>query len=102
MTKPRFTDDDVYDILTSPQSNGVVAKRYNCCRSYIALIRAGKALATLAPDIERWGPSRSCHACIHWVHSENARCDLGFPDPLEPGIGVSFARECNTYKEAIP
>ena len=93
--RQRFTEDDVRDILLSPESHGALARRYGCHRSAIGYIRSGVTHRTMAPDVERWQTGLSCTSCRHWRAGTGARCDLGFPDPLDEGL--SFARDCNSY-----
>lgn len=93
------TADVVRDILTSTGTNAEVAARYQLSASAIGQIRRGELHAGLAPDVPRWsaggfrGIRRVCRNCIYW---NDARCDLGFPDPHEEGQG--FARDCAMFR----
>lgn len=82
-------DDAVREILTAHHiSHSEMARRLGRSHQTIAQIRLGQVYAHRLPELPRWTAGRTCEQCIHWV----GRCDLGFPDPVEEGIG--FAREC--------
>lgn len=88
----------VRDILTSTGTHAEVADRYRVSASTIGQVRRGELHASIAPELQRWdrkgarGLRQVCTNCQYW---SDARCDLGFPDPLEEG--PSFARDCSTY-----
>ena len=88
----------IRDILTSNLTHAVIADRYGRSASTIGQIRRGEMHANVAPELPRWdrkgarGLKRLCSNCIYWT---DARCDLGFPDPLQEGL--RFAQDCSTF-----
>lgn len=88
----------IRDILTSTETQVIIAERYGRSASTIGQIQRGEMHANVAPELPRKngkgkrGIRRVCSNCIHWAANH---CDLGFPDPKEEG--VRFARECSSY-----
>lgn len=82
----------VVDILTSPEIDAHVAKRYGITRQAVNMIRRGQTYPNVRPDIER-RPGRIlyCHNCIQW---DQGRCLLGFPEAQE---SIKAATECHAY-----
>lgn len=96
MAKPPLTDAELRDVLTSFHiGHSEMARRYGRTHQGIAQIRLGQTQAHRLPELPRWVSGRTCEQCQHWV----SRCDLGFPDPIDEGIG--FAQQCNTFREAV-
>lgn len=92
---PRFSDTLIREILVSREPHTRLAQRLGGHPSTYSLIRSGRIYAKSCPDVPRWQPGRTCSACCHWIDGDDARCDLGLPDPKEEGLG--FARECLTF-----
>jgi hypothetical protein len=89
---PPLTDEQLRDVLTSFHiSHKEMGRRYGRSHQRIVQLRLGQVQAHRLPELPRWTAGRTCEQCIHWV----GRCDLGFPDPLEEGVG--FARECASF-----
>jgi hypothetical protein len=82
-------ESTIREILTSPESHGVLARRYGLHRSAVSQIRVGKIHAKVAPELPRW--TVTCERCIHW----QGRCDLGHVDPEQEGL--AFARDCASF-----
>lgn len=76
-----------------------LAAELNVSRQAIQQIRIGKTWTTVFPELKRRVPARLvqpgpvCTQCRHW---ENGECGIGFPDPLEEGVG--FAVDCDLYE----
>jgi len=47
----RFTDDQIEEILTSPDSDNKIAKRFGISRSSVGQIRTGKTYKNACPEI---------------------------------------------------
>lgn len=73
-----------------------LAKLLERKRQTISSVRLGKSYRKVAPDLDRWLPSkgaRVCTACRQWV---DGRCRQGWPDPAIEGPG--FAVWCDDYE----
>ena len=88
----RFTDDQIEEILTSPDSDKKVAKRFGISRSSVGEIRTGKTYKNVRPEIQR-RLGRSCFKCKNW---KNNACMFEFPDPIEEG--PQAANYCSVYQ----
>jgi len=88
----RFTDDQIEEILTSPDSDKKVAKRFGISRSSVGQIRTGKTYKNVRPEIQR-RLGRSCFKCKNW---KNNACMFEFPDPIEEG--PQAANYCSVYQ----
>jgi hypothetical protein len=94
--------EQVRQILTTYHlTNADMARQLGCCsREAVRTIRQGLSYRNVCPEIPRWQARRharataehDCRLCKHWRHGG---CDLGFPDPIEDGLG--FAKECSCY-----
>ncbi len=88
----RFTDDQIEEILTSPDSDNKIAKRFGISRSSVGQIRTGKTYKNVRPEIQR-RIGRSCLRCQNW---KNNACLFEFPDPIEEG--PQAANYCSMYQ----
>lgn len=88
----RFTDDQIEEILTSPDSDNKIAKRFGISRSSVGQIRTGKTYKNVRPEIQR-RIGRSCFKCQNW---KNNACLFEFPDPIEEG--PQAANYCSMYQ----
>lgn len=92
----RFDDAGIRQILLSAESHSAVAAKHGCTRELIRQIRIGKVYRSTLPDVPRWivqkrGPV--CTQCKHWADEV---CEMGFPDPIDEGVG--FAADCSMYE----
>lgn len=88
----RFTDDQIEEILTSPDSDNKIARRFGISRSSVGQIRTGKTYKNVRPEIQR-RIGRSCFKCQNW---KNNACLFEFPDPIEEG--PQAANYCSMYQ----
>ena len=90
----RFTDDEVYKILTSSIGHQEMSRRYGCSHQNIQQIRYGKNYKHVHPEVPRWNPKEpmTCHQCVHWQYET---CSMELPEPQQ--MGPQFARECATF-----
>lgn len=86
-----LTDEQVYEVFGSTESNGALGRRFGRSAEAIRQVRAGLTHAHLRPDDVPPGQP-SCHQCIHWASSG---CNLEFPDPIE--LGPRFAVDCAVF-----
>ena len=98
MTRRPWTEAEILDLLSTRDSHSAAGRRHGRSPEAVRRIRLGQDRADVHPDVPRWVQGVSCERCIWWLPSE--RCDLGFPDPLEPDVGVAFAMDCSSYREA--
>lgn len=97
---PRLDLEHVRRALTDMHISDVkLAAELGVSRQAIQQIRIGKTWTTAFPELKRrvpaqmMEPQRNCTRCRHWDGNE---CGIGFPDPLEEGVG--FAVDCNLYE----
>jgi hypothetical protein len=90
----RFTDDQIYHILTSSEGHHEIARRYGRSHQNIQQVRYGHSYTTIHPEIPRWNPKEpiTCHQCVHW---QSETCSMELPEPQQ--MGPQFARECATF-----
>jgi hypothetical protein len=90
----RFTDDEVYTILTSSLTHHELSRRYGCSHQNIQQIRYGKNYKHVHPEVPRWNAKLpvTCHQCVHW---QSETCSMELPEPQQ--MGPQFARECATF-----
>jgi len=88
----RFTDDQIEEILASPDSDNKIARRFGISRSSVGQIRTGKTYKNVRPEIQR-RIGRSCFKCQNW---KNNACLFEFPDPIEEG--PQAANYCSMYQ----
>ena len=115
MARPsdRLTDDQVRLVLLAigREKLGVTARRVDRTVMVVSRIQRGLKYRNVHPElprrpgrpIKRKAPKPSasnptCILCQHFTLQKSGEtpCDLGFPDPLEEGLG--FAEECNLYQ----
>jgi hypothetical protein len=84
-----------------------MAADVGCTPETVRLVRIGRIHGKVLPELarERRRSSRqapapitgpSCERCHNW---SGDHCGMGFPDPLEEGLG--FAADCETYQESL-
>ena len=94
----RFTPEQVAAIVGSSEKNPALGRIYGCSPETIRQIRAGQIYRDVLPDGYRPPPGPgdpSCERCQEW---RGDHCSMGFPDPIEEGIG--FARDCSLFHVA--
>lgn len=98
----RLSDDQVRLALTRMDvSNIKMGRLLGCSAEMVRQIRCGMVCRDVLPELIRPRDKRPpapsdgprCDRCEHWT---GERCDWGFPDPLEEGLG--FARDCDMYE----
>jgi hypothetical protein len=90
----QLSPEQVRHILESPLSDRQLALEVGRSRWAIAQLRSGRTYANLWPELPRRQAGLTCLQCSHW---RNGRCGMGFPDPVEEGLG--FANDCSMYAE---
>ncbi len=93
----RLNAQQVRAIIGSSESHSALGRIYGCSRETIRQIRAGQLYRDVLPEGYRPPPGPgdpSCERCQEW---RGDYCSLGFPDPIEEGVG--FARDCSLYRE---
>ena len=88
----RFNDEQIAEILISPETDAAIAKRMGVSRASIGQIRTGKSYKNVHPEIQR-RLGRSCLKCKNW---KNSACMFEFPDPVEDG--PQAANYCSLYQ----
>jgi hypothetical protein len=90
----KLTHEKIYRILTETQTSvrAFAAELGVSCQT-IQAIRSGATWKHAFPEILRNAKRRSCNRCRHWDRGE---CAIGFPDPMEEGLG--FAEDCEFYE----
>lgn len=102
MSTPKFTPDDVREILLSDAPYKELSRRFGASRELLRRIKNGTSYAGYCPDIIRL-PNRAvrCHECNHWELADDEHrhgyCSLGIPESQEPGVGQHYARLCATF-----
>jgi hypothetical protein len=96
----KFTADQIAEMLAlkGTMSLREIGKMFGCSGETVRLIYGGRVCRDLLPEGYRPPPRRgdpSCKRCRYW---EMEQCGMGFPDPLEEGVG--FARDCSLYEKA--
>jgi hypothetical protein len=97
----RLSEDQVRDILLSPDGNRVLARRYGISPQMISEIKRGRLYRDACPDVKRRSRKRSCFQCAHLRRGRDDRhrayhyCGLDLPDMHEVGMG--FAIECSVF-----
>jgi hypothetical protein len=95
MSTRKFSAEQVAAIIASTETHRALGKLYGCSRETIRQIRVGKIYRDVLPEgyYPPPGPGDpSCERCQEW---RGEACSLGFPDPIEEGLG--FARDCSLY-----
>ena len=90
----RLTAAEVEAILLSPPPTRQLAEQTGRSRWAITQVRTGRTYARVCPDLPRRQAGISCLQCCHW----SGRCGMGFPDPVEEGLG--FAAECEMFSQS--
>lgn len=90
-----LSEEAIFDILTSSESNAALRQRWHCSQRCINLTRIGAINASVLPELRRWGKNQNCKRCCHWAHSARA-CRLGIKGAIERS--VLYARECLKYE----
>lgn len=94
----KLTLQQVHQVLTDLKTPSVaLAAELGVSRQLIQQIRSGAVWGQVFPELPRIGNLRSCLRCRHWSTGE---CAIGFPDPLEEGLG--FAADCDFYEMRQP
>jgi len=88
----KFNDEQIKEILISPETDAAIAKRMDVSRASIGQIRTGKSYKNVHPEIQR-RLGRSCFKCKNW---KNNACMFEFPDPIEEG--PQAANYCSMYQ----
>lgn len=92
-----FTEEDIREILVSPETSAALARKYKKSETSIGKIRRGELFADILPEIPRRKSRKSsrasCYKCLHCVEKA---CKLGWPDLAEDGPLVA-AKYCNDY-----
>jgi hypothetical protein len=89
----RPTDSQVREMFTSTESNSALARRFGCSPETVRQARAGLTHAHLRPEVLPGRPS--CEQCMHYSGDPADPCGMGFPDPIEVGLG--FALDCAVF-----
>jgi len=103
---PGITIDQIRLILTRLDVDPTaMAAEIGCTPEAVRLVRIGRIHAKVLPELPRERPrgtrqapapvtGPSCERCQNWSIDH---CGMGFPDPLEEGLG--FAADCHLYGE---
>lgn len=93
--KNHLSDDQVLLALTSLDKNhSVMARELGISVSALRKLRLGDSYKNIHPEVPRWNEhkfEKTCNQCHNWS-VVNSICNMGYPDPVEEGIG--FAVEC--------
>jgi hypothetical protein len=98
-TRRSLTPEQVYTVLTSPESATKLSERLPGSRTLFCEIRKGNAYADLFPEIPRKQArkQKSCQDCCFLISgwrsgkSENP-CSLGIPEAEK--FGANYATDC--------
>jgi len=94
----KLNAEQVAAVIASAKSHRALGQIYGVSGECIRQIRQGIIYRDLLPEGYRPPPRRGDPSCEHCRYWESESCGMGFPDPLEEGVG--FARDCSLYEKA--
>lgn len=95
----KLSEDQIRELFQSQrestESIRSLAARWGVSRAALQQVLTGKTHAHLRP--EHLPPGRpSCERCMYYTGDHMDPCDLGFPDPVDMGLG--FAADCAVFE----
>lgn len=91
----KLSEEQIRELFSTSESQASLSRRWGVSRAALYQALAGKTNAHLRP--QHLPPGRpSCERCIHYTGDPLNPCDLGFPDPVDLGLG--FAADCAVFE----